>query len=113
MPIRLQFIIIKIKSVKESNSKKNDQSVKKIIALGNITITSEDKIAVTDKAIFTVKDGILILSGKNTSISTKGGKIQGEKIIYNTNDGQIAVESSKNKKVEAVLNPEKQGDLKF
>lgn len=82
------------------------ETFEKIIATGNVTIRSGEKVANTDKAVYDKKENIIILTGKNARVRGKNGYISGEKIILHTDNESVTVESSSDKRVEAVINPE-------
>ena len=79
------------------------QSVRKIIAEGNVKITLEDKIAVSSRAVYTPADRILVLSGAGSKLISGKNTISGQKITLNRASGSITVERGKEKRVEAVI----------
>ena len=85
----------------------SDESIKKIVATGNVRILFDDKVAVAHEATYIAKTKTMILSGDNASISSGTDMISGGKIILNTENGHLKIESSPDKRVEAVLIPGK------
>lgn len=86
---------------------KND-TVKKIVAKGNVVIIAPEKKIVTDTAIYTDKTGLLVLTGKNTQVETGENKISGTRIEYNVNTGQMSVEGAN-----TIINPDDKSGFKF
>ena len=85
------------------------QSINKIIASGNVKINFDNKVAVTRQAVYNTETGVLILSGDNSRIISGKDSISGEKITLYRTTGRITVESSKEKRVEAVLYSDEKG----
>ncbi len=100
-------------SEKKKQTNKKEDSIKKIVAKGNVKITSEEKSAVTHLAVYTSIDGLLELTGPGTVVISGDSKLAGNRIIYNTVTGQMKAESGKSKRVEAILNSEDKDSLKF
>jgi lipopolysaccharide export system protein LptA len=86
------------------------QSVRKIIAEGNVKITLEDRMAISSQAVYTPADRILVLSGSGSKLISGENTISGQKITLNRANGSITVERGKEKRVEAVIFSE-DGDL--
>ena len=82
------------------------EMIKKIVATGDVTIDFEDKTAYSEKAVYTAQTGELVLSGQNTRIESKTNYIDGEKIVWNRNTGEITVIGGTDKRVEAVFESE-------
>ena len=79
------------------------ESIDKLIASGNVKINFDNKVAVTQQAVYNTKTEVLILSGDNSKIISGKDSISGEKITFYRTTGRITVESGKKKRVEAVL----------
>ena len=85
------------------------ESIKKIIASGNVKINFDNRVAVTPQAVYNTETGILILSGDNSKIVSGSDSISGEKITLYRTTGRITVESGEKKRVEAVFYSGKKG----
>lgn len=79
-----------------------NELINKIIALENVKIMFDNKIAKTEKVIYTVKNSLLVLSG-NSSIISGDSLVTGNKITINMDNGQIEVMSSNKERIRAVL----------
>jgi lipopolysaccharide export system protein LptA len=83
------------------DNSKGDESIKEIIATGNVKILFDDKIAETQQAVYTTETRILVLNGPDSKVTSGKNTISGSKIIFFRDDGRIKVEGSGNRRVEA------------
>ena len=87
---------------KESEKKESEEDViKKIIATGNVTITSEQYQAQADKAEYDTATMTVVLSGENSKVVSGKNSISGSVIRLNQKSGQVKVESSATKRIKA------------
>lgn len=78
-------------------------SISKIVAKGNVHITSEDFTAVSDLALYLTDSMVLILKGPNSKITSGENSIVGSKITYYRSDGTVKIEGTPDKRVEGVF----------
>lgn len=88
---------------KNKDSFVGEESIKKIVAKGNVKIIFEDKIATAQQATYTTASRILVLSGPDATIISGKDSISGEKITFYRADDRVIVESGKEKRVKAVF----------
>ncbi len=81
----------------------SEKSVQDIVARGNVKIILEDKVAITEEALYIPDEDTLTLSGENSRISMENDFITGEKITLNRKDGTFKLEGLGKKQVEAVF----------
>jgi lipopolysaccharide export system protein LptA len=81
----------------------DEKSIEKIIAEGNVTIVSEDRIANADKADYVTKTGVLVLTGEDARITNGKNSITGGKIIFNRFLGNVKVVADPQKRVKAIF----------
>lgn len=95
------------------NNNKNivasEESIKKIVANGNVTIESDNRTMKTEHAVYTTATGIVVLSGANSKIIDGNNSISGSKITLFRDSGRIQVESDSDKRVEALIYSGKKG----
>lgn len=96
-------------AVSDSSTPAGQQSVRKIVASGNVRIEFDNRVAVAEQAVYTSYDRVLTLSGKQVTVTSDNNTIAGEKIIIHRDDGRMIVEGGSKKRVEAVLTPGKNG----
>ena len=80
-------------------------SIKKIIAKGHVKIVTDDIVAETDKAEYTIKSKVLVLLGEQSRVRQAGQSITGPKFTLYRSEGKLAVESSGEKRIKATLQP--------
>lgn len=80
-------------------------SIQKIIAQGNVNIRFDNRVAVTQKAVYNSDKKLLVLTGKDSRVTSDGNTITGEKITVNRANGQITVDGGKGR-VTTILNAE-------
>ncbi len=81
-------------------------SIKKIVAVGNVKITFDGTVAESREAVYTTADRILVLSGPNARVTkADSGEISGTKISINRESGQIKFEGN----VEGLFFPGQKG----
>lgn len=78
-------------------------AVEKIVASGKVNIDFGGKQAISDEAVYLTGSQVLTLTGPNSKVISKDESISGARIILFRSDGRIKVESSEQKRVEAVI----------
>ncbi len=102
-------IFIHKKEEKKNNQK---QTIKKIIASGNVQYISGNRKALSDNAVYTTGDETLVLTGDSPKVITGDSFVSGEKITLFRKNNKIIVESGQKKRVEAFFNPKDKAQLK-
>ena len=89
----------------ENKGKKDtgEESIKKIVASGNVVIRSENRTAFTSMAEYTPASKVVVLSGAGSKVTSGNNYVSGEKITFYINEDRVIVERSKEKQVEAVF----------
>jgi len=86
----------------DTEKKGNDEdALKKIVATGNVKITSDQYIAKTEKLEYDTASMTIILTGENSTVINGKNSITGSKIILYQKDGRVKVLGSKNKRIKA------------
>jgi len=86
----------------ETEKKGNDEEMlKKIVASGNVKITSDQYNAITEKLEYDTATMTIILTGENSTVFSGKNSIIGSKIILYQKDGRVKVLGSKNKRIKA------------
>jgi lipopolysaccharide export system protein LptA len=85
----------------------NKGKIDKIIASGNVVIKFDNKTAYCDQAVYTQETQTIQLTGKDARIQSEDNYITGEKITVRQLTGQVTVDGSPEKRVNAVFNPDK------
>ncbi len=79
----------------------NQNSVKEIVATGNVEYTAGERKAFADKAVYTAKNEILVLTGKAPKMLTGKSYVTGKKITLFRLEERVMVESDGKKRVHA------------
>ena len=94
-------------AVKGGSGDSSEESIDKLVAVGNVVINFDNRVAVGEHAVYTTDNGILVLTGKEATITSDNNTISGEKITLHRRDGRVFVESSSGERVRAVLENKK------
>lgn len=70
-------------------------SFRQIVASGNVRIKFDNKVAVTERAVYTRNTDVLVLSGANSKVVEGRSSIVGEKITVDRGKGKTSVEGGK------------------
>jgi lipopolysaccharide export system protein LptA len=95
------------KAVPESgtDSKTAEQSIDRLLAEGNVRIKFDDITAVTEKAVYTVENRVLILEGDGSKVTLGKDSMSGKKIILHRDTMDIKINGG----VEGTFYPGKKG----
>jgi len=85
-------------------------SIRRIVAEGNVRIQSGPQSATTDRAEYSVNDGQLTLIGKGSTVTDGLNRIEGSRLTLNRITGEIKVQGGE-QRVRAVFYPN--SDLGF
>jgi lipopolysaccharide transport protein LptA len=80
-------------------------SLTKIIASGNVVITSGEKIAKTEEAVYDKSQQTIILTGEKSMVLQNNSYIAGKRIVMHLDSETVTVESGEGKRVEAFIEP--------
>ena len=94
---------------KKEKSVAGEETIKKIVANGNVVIKFDDKVAVAQQAVYTAETGIIVLTGPNSKVTSGNNFISGKKITMYRSDDRMIVEGGKEKRVEAVFYSKEKG----
>jgi len=85
-----------------TEKKGNDEEVlKKIVATGNVNVTTDQYIAKTEALEYDTAAMTIILTGENSTVLSGKNSITGSKIIIYQKDGRVKVLGSKKKRIKA------------
>lgn len=82
------------------------ESIKRVVASGNVQVSSEKYRAETDQVEYDPDTQVLVLDGENSIVRSGKNILTGSKITVFRKTGQIKVESSPHKRIKAVFYPE-------
>lgn len=85
------------------------EKIERIEAEGRVRYVQEDKVATGEKAVYYQDRGEIVLYG-NPQVWQGDNHLKGERIIFNTRENRVMVESSSRQRVEAYLYQQGGGD---
>lgn len=97
------------KNKKSGKSNADETAMEKIIATGKVKIKFDNRVAVTQKAVYITSEKLLVLTGPDSTVTSEGNSISGEKITLNRADGRVRVEGGTKNRVKAIILPGKEG----
>lgn len=87
----------------ENSPEAETGAVEKIHCSGKVVIHFDDKVAVSQDAVYTADDGILVLTGAGTKVTSQNNSVVGEKITVFRNEDRMLVQGGGQQRVEAVF----------
>jgi lipopolysaccharide export system protein LptA len=90
----------------KTNTANTQDSIEKIIASGNVIIKMDQRTATTRQAVYTTADQKLVLSGKNSKITSGQDQISGALITFYRQSGRVKVEGDRSQRVKAIIYPQ-------
>ena len=88
------------------------QSVKRIIANGNVQVSTDRFTAKTDRAEYDMQTQVVVLTGENSSLRNEKNILTGSKITLDRKTGQMKVESPSQQRVKAIFYPKQDAEKK-
>jgi lipopolysaccharide export system protein LptA len=83
----------------------SQESIKRIVANGNVQVSSEKYEAKTDQVEYDLDTQVIVLTGENSTVTSGKNILKGSKITVYRKNGQMTAERSPQKRVKAVFYP--------
>jgi lipopolysaccharide export system protein LptA len=96
-------IFYQLSSEKSGDDIASGKTLTRIIATGNVVITSGEKIAKTEEAVYDKDQQTIILTGEKSMVLQNNSYISGKKIIMHMDSEAVTVESGAGNRVEAFI----------
>jgi lipopolysaccharide export system protein LptA len=90
---------------RKKNQTSDQESIKRIIASGNVQVSFEEYKAKSDQAEYDLDTQVLVLTGENSTMRSGKNILTGSKISVDRKNGQMKVEGIPHKRVKAVFYP--------
>ncbi len=97
------------KNQSETPPEKGTTEIQRITARGHVRITFDNRLAVSEQAVYITSERKLILEGPGSKIISGRDEIVGSKITYYRNDGRVTMEGDGRNRVKAVLHSDQKG----
>ena len=94
------------------NQGADHQSIKRIIASGNVRATTDRFTAKSDRAEYDMQTQVVIFTGENSSLKSDKNILSGSKITLDRKTGQMKVESPSQQRVKAIFYPKQDAQKK-
>jgi lipopolysaccharide export system protein LptA len=88
---------------KEEKTNQNDDTLKKIVATGNVKIRSDQYSADTEHAEYDTQTLMIVLTGENSRVFSGKSSVTGSKIVLYRKDGRFKVLGGKKNRVVATI----------
>ena len=83
--------------------------IERMEAQGHVRIMFDNKLAVSNQAVYTVKERKLVLEGPDSKVISGRDEIAGSKITFYRDDGRMTLESDDRSRVKAVIHSQQRG----
>jgi lipopolysaccharide export system protein LptA len=107
--IEADHLTIHYKSGGEAQASAGTDALSKITASGNVRIKFDNRLAVTDEAVYITGQRILTLTGSPARVTSDKDLVSGTVIIFYRDSGRIEVQGGDGKQVEAIFHSGEKG----
>ena len=83
--------------------------IDRLEAGGHVRISFDNKLAVSNQAVYIIKERKLILEGPESKVVSGKDEITGSKITFYRDDGRMTLESDDRSRVKAIIHSEQRG----
>ncbi len=83
--------------------------IERMEAYGKVRILFDNKVAVSDQAVYITQERKLILEGQSARVTSGKDQIEGNKITFYRDDGRVALEGNADNRVRAIIHSEQRG----
>ncbi len=84
-------------------------NIERLKAEGNVRIEFDNKVAVSNQAVYIIAERKLVLSGPGSKVVSGQDEISGSKITFFRDDGRVTLEGDENNRVNAIIHSDHQG----
>ncbi len=84
-------------------------NIERLKAEGKVRIEFDNKVAVSNQAVYIIAERKLVLSGPGSKVVSGQDEISGSKITFFRDDGQVILEGDENNRVNAIIHSDHQG----
>jgi lipopolysaccharide export system protein LptA len=83
--------------------------IERLEAHGHVRIMFDNKLAVSNQAVYIMKERKLVLEGPDSKVISGKDEIAGSKITFYREDGRMTLESDDHSRVKAVIHSDQRG----
>ena len=92
-----------------ASEKQASNNIKKIEAYGHVRIAFDNRVAVTEQAVYTTNDRILTLKGAGSKVTSGSDVVTGSLIVFDRQKGQVSMKGDDGNQVKAVIHTDQRG----
>jgi lipopolysaccharide export system protein LptA len=93
----------------KSSESMSSSDIERLEALGHVRIWFDNKLAVSNQAVYIIEERKLVLEGPESKVVSGQDEITGSKITFYRDDGRMTLESDERSRVKAVIHSEQRG----
>ena len=108
--IRADKLTVHYQSNGSTSANGGSGAIQRISAQGHVNITFDNRLAVSEQAVYITSERKLIIEGPGSKVTSGQNEIVGSKITYYRDDGRVTVEGDGQNRVKATFHSE-QKDL--
>jgi lipopolysaccharide export system protein LptA len=86
-----------------------ENDIKRLEAQGHVQIMFDNKLAVSNQAVYIIRERKLVLEGPGSKVVSGQDEITGSKITFYRDDGRMTLESDDGSRVKAVIHSQQRG----
>jgi len=92
-----------------SSSATSGSNIERLEAEGQVRIEFDNKVAVSNQAVYIIAERKLVLSGPGSKVVSGQDEISGSKITFFRDDGRVALEGDDKNRVNAIIHSDHRG----
>jgi lipopolysaccharide export system protein LptA len=97
------------RSKKKSSSPDSAANIERMEADGHVRIEFDNKVAVSNQAVYIVVERKLVLSGPESKVISGKDEISGRKITFFRDNGHVVLEGDDENRVKAIIHSDQRG----
>lgn len=87
----------------------SESDIERLEALGHVRILFDNKLAVSNQAVYIIEERKLVLEGPESKVVSGQNEITGSKITFYRDDGRVTLESDDGSRVKAIIHSGQRG----
>ncbi len=93
----------------DESSSDSANSIERMEANGHVRIEFDNRVAVSNQAVYIIAERKLVLSGPESKVISGQDEISGSKITFYRDSGQVALEGDGKNRVKAIIHSDHKG----
>lgn len=107
--VTAQRLILYYGSGNQGQAGMSMNSIERMEASGQVHIRFDNRLAVSEQAVYTTSDRKLVLTGPGSQVTSGQNVVTGSKITFDRNDGSVVIEGDPKNQVEAEIHANQRG----